>query len=149
MNIGEIQKCLSAYQACITYQPIRDELDPSRLIEVFPEQNRRILPADAHADPHACARDCIRIFQNLHTCILVPGTLFDCFGNRTGRGGGWYDRFLSHVPPKWVRIGVTPVTHISKERILVQAWDQPMDYLLIMNASDDFSYHETLSHSEK
>lgn len=38
--------------------------------------------------------------------ILVPGIAFDGKGRRLGRGGGYYDRFLSRVPARIPRIGL-------------------------------------------
>jgi 5-formyltetrahydrofolate cyclo-ligase len=39
-------------------------------------------------------------------CVFVPGLAFDEEGHRLGRGGGFYDSFLAHAPPKLACIGL-------------------------------------------
>lgn len=38
--------------------------------------------------------------------VIVPGLAFDTAGNRLGRGGGFYDRFLSRLRPQTPVVGV-------------------------------------------
>ncbi len=57
--------------------------------------------------------------------VLVPGLAFDTHGNRLGRGRGFYDRFLSELPPETVSIGLAFECQIFPE-IPVDAEDRPV-----------------------
>lgn len=59
--------------------------------------------------------------------IIVPGLAFDRTGNRLGRGKGYYDRFLSSLPPSGLRkIGVCWSIQLL-DQIPVASHDVPMD----------------------
>ena len=61
--------------------------------------------------------------------VLVPGLAFDPGGNRIGRGGGFYDRFLSKVPSSVLRIGVCLDEQVV-EAIPVAPHDEYVDLIV-------------------
>jgi len=67
-------------------------------------------------DPLRCPR--IRITEL--DCVFVPGIAFDNEGFRLGRGGGFYDSFLSRAPSTLSCIGLffslQKVSHVPRER---------------------------------
>jgi len=88
--------------------PKHGEWDPFELVKTYKQE----IPSDA------------KVY------LLIPGTRFDRFGTRHGRGGGWYDRFLSAVPRDWMRIGVFSHGTLSEEALERKDWDEPMDCLI-------------------
>jgi 5-formyltetrahydrofolate cyclo-ligase len=58
--------------------------------------------------------------------ILIPGLAFDRFGNRLGRGRGYYDRFLSQFAG--LSLGVVPSNRILP-RVPTDEWDRSVMYL--------------------
>lgn len=60
---------------------------------------------------------------------VVPGMAFDEKGNRLGRGKGYYDRFLSQLPPYIYKIGVC-FDFQKFDKIPSEATDVTMDLIL-------------------
>lgn len=61
--------------------------------------------------------------------VIVPGLAFDEYGNRLGRGRGFYDRFLAHPEFEGVACGVALEEQVSK-RLPVGPLDRPVDMLI-------------------
>jgi len=61
--------------------------------------------------------------------IVVPGLGFTLTGARLGRGGGWYDRFLTRVRPDAFKVGVCFAEQLLDE-LPLEAHDVWMDVVL-------------------
>ena len=61
--------------------------------------------------------------------ILLPGVAFDRKGNRLGRGGGCFDRFLSKVPARVPRVGLAFKFQVVP-RLPREPHDQPVDRVI-------------------
>jgi 5-formyltetrahydrofolate cyclo-ligase len=59
---------------------------------------------------------------------LLPGLAFDLFGNRLGRGAGYFDRLLSFTREDAMRVGVVPVKLVV-DRLPADPHDVPVEFL--------------------
>ena len=89
------------------------------------------VPRSKDTDPFQFAQMCIEKCEEQCVYVLVPGKKFDAYGTRHGRGGGWYDRFLSAVPRSWIRIGITKTSDFSETSLPHNTWDEKMDWVLV------------------
>ena len=62
------------------------------------------------------------------TGCIIPGIAFDTFGNRLGRGGGFYDRFLLNF--KGLKLGVAFEQTLTTERLPSESHDQKMNIVV-------------------
>ena len=131
--LKKLKKILSACNLCISYYLFSDETDPMRY-PLFDEAVKKMpavafVPKDPSISPISFAESLRPDFQKT-AFIFIPGRRFDSAGARQGRGNGWYDRFLSAVPKKWIRIGVTNEKYFSLTPLFQNKWDEPMDWVV-------------------
>ncbi len=70
--------------------------------------------------------------QNIHspTIMILPGSVFDTFGNRSGYGKGYYDRYLEACHMCITKVGVCFSLQMLPQIPDVKSWDIPMDYVI-------------------
>lgn len=62
--------------------------------------------------------------------VFVPGIAFNKWGNRLGRGLGFYDRFLSRLPSKTVKVGLAFDFQIVDQLPVVEGQDVSLDLVI-------------------
>ena len=137
----KIEAVISNSDFCVVYEPIGAEIIPHAMPFALPTTIATV-SLDKNADPKAFGAEVAKKFYGSRGFIIVPGKKFDRFGGRHGRGWGWYDRFLSSVPADWVRIGICSKKLFSETRLVLNAWDESVDWVIV---ADDgkFSFYET------
>lgn len=128
----QLSAALRAADVVVSYAPLPDEPDAEAFLFQHDFAGEIVrTPQDKNSSPHEFAENLVREHGEKKVCILVPGSKFDEHGTRHGRGGGWYDRFLSALPTGWLKVGVALPHHVSLEKLERKEWDQPMDYVLV------------------
>lgn len=59
---------------------------------------------------------------------LLPGLAFDLFGNRLGRGAGYFDRLLRATRPGAKHVGIVPADLVV-DQLPVESHDIPVQFL--------------------
>lgn len=138
---------LPAFQAARTvliYYPTHNEVDVLPLIKkykheklfLFPVVHRRSMDACPYEGNAKMHRGKFKIpepttepYRGTIDMVLVPGVGFDAQGNRLGRGGGYYDKFLALLPSKTVLVGMAYDFQLV-EQVPAGRRDKHMNYIV-------------------
>ncbi len=133
------------YQTVLVFLPMDDEVNLVPLME--DDQETRYVatrtpdrggdlsihelggPLEVHRlgflQPHASAR---MVSPDEIDVALLPGLAFDLFGNRLGRGAGYFDRLLQSTRSGVKFVGVVPADLVV-DQLPVDLHDIPVSYL--------------------
>ena len=120
----------------INLQPLMDGNLPCRWLTTRTPRSGRVLtvhelggPLEVHPfgylQPHQSAPEVHPFDIDL---MLIPGLAFDLWGNRLGRGAGYYDRLLAMARSDVPLVGVAPADLVV-DRLPVEPHDVPMTHL--------------------
>lgn len=127
----------------LLYLPFRSELSPLGLRRLLPEavyflprtapDGLSVHPFDAPRERHRYgfeqpAAQSPLVDPATLDAAVVPGLAFDRAGYRLGYGAGYYDRFLSKLPARVLRIGLVPEALLF-ETLPHDPWDVPVHFL--------------------
>ncbi|MGZ8426250.1 MAG: 5-formyltetrahydrofolate cyclo-ligase [Candidatus Binatia bacterium] len=148
--------CYRGAQAIALYSPIQNEVDTGILLDHALSSGKRVylprwteqgfsfvrmesrceLVAGRYGilEPIGAAGLSDAERQNL--VVIVPGVVFDCRGNRLGRGSGVYDRLLAQFNISDIGVGLAYECQIV-EAVPVQPWDRGMHFVVTENRTID------------
>lgn len=73
-------------------------------------------------------KDLPEVFPDRKSLMIIPGVAFTKKGSRLGRGGGYYDRYLTDKKDI-IKIGITFEEQICN-KIPTEKWDQKMNFVV-------------------
>lgn len=126
------------------YYPAHNEVDVLPLIKNYKKEKIFLFPVVKRRKMYACPyegnakmhRGKFNIpepttdpYSGKIDLIVLPGVGFDLRGNRLGRGGGYYDIFLSHLSAETVLVGVGYDFQLA-ELVPTSRRDKPVDYVI-------------------
>lgn len=126
------------------YYPAHNEVDVLPLIKKYKKEKTFLFPVVKHRRMYACPyegnakmhRGKFNIpepttdpYLGKIDLIVLPGVGFDLQGNRLGRGGGYYDIFLSRLSTDTVLVGVGYDFQLA-EMVPVSRKDKPVHYVI-------------------
>ncbi len=132
------------------YLPIPNEVDPIQAVLAAWQQEKTVLmPKVSLEQRHLIALRCTSLDDEFEAgplgtrhpaagqpwpadnidLVIVPALAYDRTGNRLGRGGGFYDKFLSEPGINAIKCGLAFDEQVLDE-IPTQSHDQPVDMLV-------------------
>ena len=142
--IVEQMPCFQSAKTVLIYYPTHNEVDLLSLIKrykkekmfLFPVVHRKAMtacPYEGNAKMHRgkfnIPEPTTEPYVGDIDLILVPGVGFDKRGNRLGRGGGYYDKFITRLGRKTLLVGVGYDFQLVEE-IPANSWDKRLDYVV-------------------
>lgn len=131
-----------ASHTVLMYHSLSDEVQTHAFVEKWYKVKKVLLPVvrgDILELRHYTGKDCLEIgafnieepsgkdFKNYHEIELgiIPGVSFDHYGNRLGRGKGYYDKLLPLLTHAY-NIGIC-YSFQAREKIPAEPFDRKMD----------------------
>ena len=129
---SDLERLIKSAETIIDYSPLGNEPDTTGVLKPFADKLLTI-PPNKTADPFKLAAELRNKYsEHSSVVVLVPGQKFDQHGNRHGRGGGWYDRFLSAIPQPWIKVGICQPPQLSETKLETNPWDIEMDCIFVL-----------------
>ena len=140
----EQMACFQSAKTVLIYYPTHNEVDVLSLIKkhkktktfLFPVTHRHSMDAcpyegnaKMHRGKYNIPEPTTAPYKGPIDLIIVPGVGFDKSGNRLGRGGGYYDKFITAVGKNTQLIGVGYDFQLIEE-VPANRRDKKMDYIV-------------------
>lgn len=121
VSLIEQLPAFQAAQTVLIYYPTRNEIDVLSLIKKYKRTKTFLFPVVKGRSMDACPYEgnekmhrgkynipepTTAPYAGKIDLTIVPGLAFDAKGNRLGRGGGYYDRFISATKSQSLLVGV-------------------------------------------
>ena len=131
----------------LIYYPMHNEVDVLALVKKYKKEKVFLFPVVRHKSMTACPYEgnttmhrgkynipepTTAPYHGMIDMVLVPGVGFDKQGNRLGRGGGYYDRFINSLDRPTTLVGLGYDFQLV-DKVPANRRDKKMDYIITPN----------------